>query len=140
MTQNNSDNNGKSSKNKNPCKNQIRKFKKQITELEERLEIEDIKRQEAEWSLEEKKDEIKDLKSQIDLKNVEIDELNQDAKEKDEKISKYKNTLLKSKYEKEQLEWKIKNEINNEKSKLKELDELDKKIKEKEAIIEDKQD
>ena len=59
MTQNNSDNNGKSSKNKNPCKNQIRKFKKQITELEERLEIEDIKRQEAEWSLEEKKDEIK---------------------------------------------------------------------------------
>ena len=74
MTQNNSDNNGKSSKNKNPCKNQIRKFKKQITELEERLEIEDIKRQEAEWSLEEKKDEIKDLKSQIDLKNVEIDE------------------------------------------------------------------
>ena len=28
MTQNNSDNNGKSSKNKNPCKNQIRKFKK----------------------------------------------------------------------------------------------------------------
>ena len=80
------------------------------------------------------------MKSQIDLKNVEIDELNQEAKEKDEKISKYKNTLLKSKYEKEQLEWKIKNEINNEKSKLKELDELDKKIKEKEEIIEDKQD
>ena len=39
MTQNNSDNNGKSSKNKNPCKNQIRKFKKQIAELEERLEF-----------------------------------------------------------------------------------------------------
>jgi len=80
------------------------------------------------------------LEGQIELKKVEIDELNQELFKKDEKINKYKNHLIKSKYEKEQLEFKIKNEINNEKARIKELDDLEEKINEKIAIIDDKQD
>ena len=50
------------------------------------------------------------------------------------------NTLIKYKFEKEKLDLKLKNEINYEKSRMKEMDDLEKKINEKIAIIDDKQD
>ena len=45
-----------------------------------------------------------------------------------EEINKLKLYSTKLKYQKENLEYKLDNEINNEKAKIKELDDLDKKI------------
>ena len=58
----------------------------------------------------------------------------------DEKITNLNNALMKYKFEKEKVDLKLRNEINYEKSRMKEMDDLEKKINEKIAIIEDKQD
>ena len=47
---------------------------------------------------------------------------------------------MKYKFEKEKVDLKLKNEINYEKSRMKEMDDLEKKIHEKIVIIDDKQD
>ena len=83
---------------------------------------------------------FRDLKETIELKDAEIDELTMELESKKEEINKLKLYSTKLKYQKENLEYKLDNEINNEKAKIKELDDLDKKIKEKEDIIDDKQD
>ncbi len=82
---------------------------------------------------------FRDLKESIELKDGEIDELNMELDNKNEEINKLKLYSTRLKYEKQNLEDKLDNEINNEKAKLKELDDLDKKLKEKQDIIDDKQ-
>lgn len=86
------------------------------------------------------KQSFRDLKDAIELKDGEIDELTMELESKNEEINKLKLYSTKLKYEKKNLEDKLDNEINNEKAKIKELDDLDKKIKEKQEIIDDKQD
>lgn len=86
------------------------------------------------------KQSFRDLKDTIELKDGEIDELTMELDAKNEEINKLKLYSTKLKYEKKNLEDKLDNEINNEKAKIKELDDLDKKIKEKQEIIDDKQD
>ena len=86
------------------------------------------------------KQSFRDLKETIDLKDGEIDELTMELESKKDEINKLKLYSTKLKYQKENLEDKLDNEINNEKAKIKELDDLDKKIKEKQDIIDDKQD
>ena len=87
-----------------------------------------------------KDEKIDDIRNDLELKNVEIDEYSQKIDEKDQKITNLNNTLIKYKFEKEKLDLKLKNEINYEKSRMKEMDDLEKKINEKIAIIDDKQD
>ena len=86
------------------------------------------------------KQSFRDLKDTIELKDGEIDELTMELDAKNEEINKLKLYSTKLKYEKKNLEDRLDNEINNEKAKIKELDDLDKKIKEKQDIIDDKQD
>ncbi|MBQ3473255.1 MAG: glycosyl transferase [Methanobrevibacter sp.] len=87
-----------------------------------------------------KDEKIEDIRNDLELKTVEIDEYSQKIDEKDEKINKLNNALMKYKFEKEKVDLKLKNEINYEKSRMKEMDDLEKKINEKIAIIDDKQD
>lgn len=87
-----------------------------------------------------KKSSFNDLKNLLDLREGEIDELNLEIAEKDEKINKYSRYISKLKHENELMDVKLSNEVNNDKAKIKELDDLAKKIMEKEDIIEDKQD
>ena len=86
------------------------------------------------------KQSFRDLKETIELKDGEIDELTMELESKKDEINKLKLYSTKLKYEKQNLEDKLDNDINNEKAKMKELDDLDKKIKEKQEIIDDKQD
>ena len=86
------------------------------------------------------KQSFRDLKESIELKDGEIEELTMELETKKDEINKLKLYSTKLKYEKQNLEDKLDNEINNEKAKMKELDDLDKKIKEKQEIIDDKQD
>lgn len=86
------------------------------------------------------KQSFRDLKEIIELKDGEIEELTMELETKKDEINKLKLYSTKLKYEKQNLEDKLDNEINNEKAKIKELDDLDKKIKEKQEIIDDKQD
>lgn len=86
------------------------------------------------------KQSFRDLKDAIELKDGEIDELTMELDAKNEEINKLKLYSTKLKYENKNLEDKLDNEINNEKAKIKELDDLDKKLKEKQDIIDDKQD
>lgn len=86
------------------------------------------------------KQSFRDLKEAIELKDGEIDELTMELESKKDEINKLKLYSTKLKYQKENLEDKLDIEINNEKAKIKELDDLDKKIKEKQDIIDDKQD
>lgn len=86
------------------------------------------------------KQSFRDLKDTIELKDGEIDELTMELDAKNEEINKLKLYSTKLKYENKNLEDKLDNEINNEKAKIKELDDLDKKLKEKQDIIDDKQD
>ena len=83
---------------------------------------------------------INDLKYELELKNAEIDELNMELQDKIEEINKLKLYSTKLKYEKKNLEDKLDTKIDYDKAMLKELDDLSEKIKEKESIIEDKQD
>lgn len=87
-----------------------------------------------------KKQSFHDLKEMLELKEGEIDELNLELAEKDEKIAKLTRYINKLKNDNKSLEFKMENEINNEKAKLKELDHLEDKIREKESVIEDKQE
>ena len=82
---------------------------------------------------------INDLKYELELKNAEIDELNMELQDKIEEINKLKLYSTKLKYEKKNLEDKLDTKIDYDKAMLKELDDLSEKIKEKEVIIEDKQ-
>ena len=86
------------------------------------------------------KQSFRDLKETIELKDGEIDELTMEIENKNDEINKLKLYSTKLKYEKQNLEDKLDNEINNEKAKIKELDDLNNKIKEKQDIIDDKQD
>lgn len=86
------------------------------------------------------KNRFQDLKETIELKNAEIDELNMELANKDKEINKYKNYITKLRYEIKTLDLKLDGEINNEKAKIKELDDLQEKIKEKQEIITDNQD
>ncbi len=75
------------------------------------------------------KKKFQDLKESIELKDAENDELNIQLATKDKEINKFKNYITKQKYEIKTLELKVDSEINNEKAKFKELDDLEQKIK-----------
>ena len=81
------------------------------------------------------KKKFQDLKETIELKNAEIDELNMQLATKDKEINKFKNYITKQKYEIKTLELKVDSEINNEKAKFKELDDLQQKLNEKQDQI-----
>ncbi len=83
---------------------------------------------------------LDDLKYELELKNAEIDELNIELQEKIEEINKLKLYSTKLKYEKKNLEDKLDTKIDYDKARIKELDDLQEKIEEKDSIIEDKQD
>ena len=136
---NKQNNNSKNIKRKSNS-NQNKKLIKEISELKEELEIKDEKIQELEYELSLKDEKIDDIRNDLELKTVEIDEYSQKIQEKDEKITALNNALMKYKFEKEKVDLKLKNEINYEKSRMKEMDDLEKKINEKIAIIDDKQD
>ena len=119
---------------------QNKKLIREINELKEELEIKNEKIQELEYELSLKDEKIEDIRNDLELKTVEIDEYSQKITEKDEKITNLNNALMKYKFEKEKVDLKLKNEINYEKSRMKEMDDLEKKIHEKIVIIDDKQD
>jgi chromosome segregation ATPase len=83
---------------------------------------------------------LDDLKYELELKNAEIDELTMELQEKNEEINKLKLYSTKLKYERKNLEDKLETKIDYDKSRMKELDDLTEKLKEKDLIIEDKQD
>ena len=86
------------------------------------------------------KKSFRDLKDEISLKDGEIDELNIQLAQKNDEINKLKLYSTKLKYEKKNLEDKLDTKIDHDKARIKELDDLEKKIKEKDLIIEDKHD
>lgn len=86
------------------------------------------------------KESFKDLKYELELKNAEIDELTMELQEKQEEINKLKLYSTKLKYQNKNLEDKLDTKIDYDKARLKELDDLSEKIKEKEEIIDDKHD
>ena len=83
---------------------------------------------------------LKDLEYELELKNAEIDELNMDIQDKTDEINKLKLYSTKLKYANKNLEDKLDTKIDYDKARIKELDDLSQKIKEKDSIIEDKQD
>ncbi|MBQ7928531.1 MAG: glycosyl transferase [Methanobrevibacter sp.] len=83
---------------------------------------------------------LDDLKYELELKNAEIDELTMDLQNKLEEINKLKLYSTKLKYEKKNLEDRLDTKIDYDKSRMKELDDLTEKLREKDSIIEDKQD
>ena len=86
------------------------------------------------------KQSFSDLKNEIELKNAEIDELTMELADKVEEINKLKLYATKLKYENKNLEDKLDTKIDYDKARIDELDDLQEKINEKNAIIEDKQD
>ena len=86
------------------------------------------------------KQSFRDLKNEIELKNAEIDEMSMEIESKNEEINKLKLYSTKLKYENKNLEDKLDTKINYDKARLKELDDLAKKLNEKDKILEDKQD
>ena len=80
------------------------------------------------------------MKNEIELKNAEIDELSMELDAKNEEINKLKLYSTRLKYEKKNLEDKLDTKIDYDKARIKELDDLQEKIVEKDRIIEDKQD
>ncbi|MBQ2226607.1 MAG: glycosyl transferase [Methanobrevibacter sp.] len=86
------------------------------------------------------KQSFRDLKNEIELKNAEIDELYMELDAKNEEINKLKLYSTKLKYEKKNLEDKLDTKIDYDKARIKELDDLQEKINDKQAIIEDKHD
>lgn len=86
------------------------------------------------------KQSFRDLKNEIELKDAEIEELNMELALKDEEINKLKLYSTKLKYQNKNLEDKLDTKIDYDKARIKELDDLAEKIKEKETIIEDKHD
>ena len=83
---------------------------------------------------------FRDLKNEIELKDAEIEELNMELAEKIEEINKLKLYSTKLKYQNKNLEDKLDTKIDYDKARIRELDDLSEKIKEKEAVIEDKHD
>ena len=83
---------------------------------------------------------LDDLRYELELKNAEIDELSFELQEKNEEINKLKVYSTKLKYVNKNLEDKLDTKIDYDKSRMKELDDLTEKLKEKDSIIEDKQD
>lgn len=83
---------------------------------------------------------LDDLKYELELKNAEIDELTMELQEKNDEINKLKLYSTKLKYERKNLEDKLDTKIDYDKSRMKELDDLTEKLKEKDLIIEDKHD
>ena len=81
-----------------------------------------------------------DLKNELELKNAEIDELNMELEAKKEEINKLKLYSTKLKYQNKNLEDKLDTKIDYDKARMKELDDLQEKINEKDMIIEDKHD
>jgi chromosome segregation ATPase len=86
------------------------------------------------------KQSFRDLKNEIELKNAEIDELSMELDAKNEEINKLKLYSTRLKYEKKNLEDKLDTKIDYDKARIKELDDLQEKIVEKDRTIEDKQD
>ena len=86
------------------------------------------------------KQSFRDLKNEIELKDAEIEELNMELALKDEEINKLKLYSTKLKYQNKNLEDKLDTKIDYDKARIKELDDLAEKIREKETIIEDKHD
>ena len=86
------------------------------------------------------KESFRDLKNELELKNAEIDELNMELEAKKEEINKLKLYSTKLKYENKNLEDKLDTKIDYDKARMKELDDLQEKIREKDIIIEDKHD
>lgn len=86
------------------------------------------------------KQSFRDLKNEIELKNAEIDELSMELDAKNEEINKLKLYSTRLKYEKKNLEDKLDTKIDYDKARIKELDDLQEKIVEKDRIIEDKHD
>ena len=86
------------------------------------------------------KQSFRDLKNEIELKNAEIDELSMELQDKTEQINKLKLYSTKLKYENKNLEDKLDTKIDYDKARMNELDDLSEKLKEKDLIIEDKQD
>jgi predicted nucleic acid-binding Zn-ribbon protein len=86
------------------------------------------------------KQSFRDLKNEIELKNAEIDELSMELQDKTDQINKLKLYSTKLKYENKNLEDKLDTKIDYDKARMNELDDLSEKLKEKDLIIEDKQD
>ena len=86
------------------------------------------------------KQSFRDLKNEIELKNAEIDELSMELDAKNEEINKLKLYSTRLKYEKKNLEDKLDTKIDYDKARIKELDDLQEKIVEKDRMIEDKHD
>ncbi|MBQ8018528.1 MAG: glycosyl transferase [Methanobrevibacter sp.] len=86
------------------------------------------------------KQSFRDLKNEIELKNAEIDEMSMELDAKNEEINKLKLYSTKLKYEKKNLEDKLDTKIDYDKARIKELDDLQEKLIEKDKIIEDKHD
>ena len=86
------------------------------------------------------KKSFKDLKNEIELKNAELDELSMELESKNEEINKLKLYTTKLKYENKNLKDKLETKIDYDKATLKELDDLNQKLKEKDNILSDKQD
>ncbi|MBR1610284.1 MAG: glycosyl transferase, partial [Methanobrevibacter sp.] len=84
------------------------------------------------------KQSFRDLKNEIELKNAEIDEMSMELDAKNEEINKLKLYSTKLKYEKKNLEDKLDTKIDYDKARIKELDDLQEKLIEKDKIIEDK--
>lgn len=83
---------------------------------------------------------LDDLRYELELKNAEIDELNMELAQKIEQINKLKLYSTKLKYQNKNLEDKLDTKIDYDKARIKELNDLEEKIKEKDGIIEDKHD
>lgn len=86
------------------------------------------------------KQSFRDLKNEIELKDGEIEELNMELAQKNEEINKLKLYSTKLKYQNKNLEDKLDTKIDYDKARIKELDDLVQKIKEKDEIIADKHD
>lgn len=86
------------------------------------------------------KQSFRDLKNEIELKNAEIDELSMELEDKKEEINKLRLYSTKLKYENKNLEDKLDTKIDYDKARIKELDDLQEKIRDKDDIIDDKHD
>lgn len=86
------------------------------------------------------KDSIEDLKYELELKNAEIDELLMELENKKEEINKLKLYSTKLKYQNKNLEDKLDTKISYDKAQIKELDDLQQQINQKNEIIADKHD
>ena len=83
---------------------------------------------------------FKDLKNEIELKDGEIEELSMKIDLLNEEVNKLKLYSTKLKYENKNLQDKLDTKIDYDKARIKELDDLNRKIIDKDKILNDKQD